>query len=239
MKKIILTFLLLVITFNFANSQTEMAKGLNIISARSSIELTNMKYSKDLADDTPDLVQAFTNYIDTVKKKDAIIISNKEQIKKALNEINSVYVINKFPDIVIKTKENFDIVTPLPYLNSQKAIIFSTLIYTNVFNTINMNNIDRASKITQDVAIPFLSKISEYFANNQYIGVSIAYGSEDFSKKYRVSMNDVLIVIVDAKSAKQFYNMEISEDEFIGKCNFYAIDGQASDTSLKKISLKL
>lgn len=239
MKKIILPSLLLILTFNFASSQTEMAKGLNIISARSYIELTNLKYSKEAADDTPNLVQAFTNYVDTVKKKDATIISNKEQIKKALSEINSVYVKNKFPDVIIKTKENFDIATPLVYLNSQKAIIFSTLIYTNVFNTINMDNIDRAKKITQDVAIPFLSRISEYFAPNQYIGVSIAYVSEDFSKKYRVSMNDVLIVIVDAKTVKQFDNMEISEDEFVSKCNFYAKDGQASDTSLKKISFKL
>lgn len=179
---------------------------------------------------------AFVKYMDTLTLKKQLIVSNTDKILKALERTKDEFGLpNSNARFINKSGE----VSVVPYPNNTtQSIIFRDLIYSSVFNTVKLSADDRCEKMARDLAMPFLARISEYFGHTQHIGVSVVYGAKDFTNKYESPKYDVLIVITDAKSANQYYNMQITEQDFISKCYFFLDESEFSHSIMKRIELR-
>jgi len=235
-KTIILLLFFPAIVFSQVNTiSDEAAIELRKITTKALIERDNLDaitYKKvtDLI-----LTDRLNSYLDTVDIKENLILSNKEQI---INAFKDIYGEFGHPYSEATFYSDNHAVETIDYYSDTKALVFHTLMFGSTFNSYNLKSMERCIRISTSVVLPFFSLISRNFDDSQYIGTVVTYRFRNFLDDSDRDQHDILIVIVDAKTAKDFYNLKISESEMVSKCDFYLKDGQSFHSSLKKIELR-
>lgn len=135
---------------------------------------------------------------------------------------------------------NFSKSSYIPELIKYKGsdcVIFKNIVSENIYNNSKLNDKERAIIVFNDIASKALSSIGNCSNKTpQYIGVSILYSSKDFSKDKIFADDESLVLIVPFKVAKDFHDLEISEDALIEKSDImlYKLGG-----TLRKVELHL
>lgn len=160
----------------------------------------------------------------------SFIMKNIENIKSIYNDLYFVKFISD---------DNF--ISPrFALLEDEKVFIITGILSEKQFNTINTSSRSRAAKIFESDIIPTLGKFYEkIFINSDIknIGLSVTYGSKDFLDNYSTSMKaETLTFISTTRMCKEYFNGEITEDEFLDKSNIFLSD---RDMVTKKIKLNI
>lgn len=179
-------------------------------------------------------MDAFINYVDTLKDKTSPLVLNKNNIKEVYNSIENNARSYKVSFIGYSK----GVPSILPFKDS-KALLFHSLIYGSTFNTLQLNERDRATRIATEIIIPAIKQIAQKTpATIKYIGCSACYGSKDFSEKTETAKSDFLLIIVPVSLVKEYISCYITEDDFLEKSDIY-LSTRDYFSDIKKIKLSI
>lgn len=161
----------------------------------------------------------------------------KNLVKKNLAYFQSLFEdLNFFgaTEIMFVVEKNakrlnpFELPLHFSYVNGKTAMTISGIGSPTVFNTIRTTAKERASIIIEKYILPFMikipkKKIPDDFA---YIGLSVLYGSRDFTKDsvYEAEEVEMLFFLSKISDAKQFSDGQMSDQKFITASTIYLSD---------------
>lgn len=121
---------------------------------------------------------------------------------------------------------------PIPFRfaekNGKKAVLLVDMASQSIYNTLRNSSTGRASKVLQSCLIPKIKSLCEAFKKTDmaYFGLSITYGSKDFSNDEEV-LNlkpEVLTFVASREMCKRFSDGSITESEFVDGSDTYLTD---------------
>ncbi len=135
--------------------------------------------------------------------------------------------------------------------NGSIALVITGVGSKTTYNTLRTTPRSRASKIIQSRIVPSLKRAygslsrsadlkALFFSDIKHVGMSVVYGSEDFSKRGE-ALNlraEVVCFVVTSDQLTKFLNSEITEDELVDKAEIYLSDRDMV-TGIKKIKVSL
>lgn len=125
--------------------------------------------------------------------------------------------------------------------DNKLSMIISSASSKNVYNTLTTTHRQRVAKITQEISIETLTNFAKTinYSEIKYLGISVIYGSNDFSDKSGLSVKpEVVCVICEMNKLRKYNSKDITEDELVDSCEIYA-SSRDMVTKMKKIKITL
>jgi hypothetical protein len=124
-----------------------------------------------------------------------------------------------------------------------EGLILSSVGTDEIYNTLKLDQRQRAAKEFHSTAMPILVKMRTALLETpaEFYGVIVSYGSRDFSHEDIGGLDirpDVLVVVTDRENGRSLDEGKITEDEFADKSDIYLLPGVAG-SPLVKVRLKL
>jgi hypothetical protein len=139
---------------------------------------------------------------------------------------------------------------PIPFRfadkDGKKCVLLTDLASSTVYNTLRTTSNSRASKVLTACLIPKIKYFYEGFQKTDfaYFGLTIVYGSKDFSIKESSPRSvvdlkaEMLAFITSKEKCRQFSQSIITESEFIDNSDVYLTDRDMT-YDLKKVRLQI
>lgn len=206
---------------------------LMAMTAKSSTSLALIKGSSELKSPI-ELKGLFVNVIDTLKQKPACFTSKDAicGIYDAFSDESSKTYKTKF----VSSGNGIPIYTSY---KDAKVLVLPPLSYLSTFNTLKLDDKQRAQSVIYDVLLSELYNIAASLpADMKYIGISICYGVKDFSDKYASGDGEYILMVSPISFVKDFLNANITDNELIEKSDVFISDADHFRI-LKKVKLQL
>ena len=122
------------------------------------------------------------------------------------------------------------------------SLLVTGVVSNVTYNTIQTTARTRAADIIQSIVIPSLYHFDDAFYLNdiKHYGMTVAYGSKDFSKRKLFSdlSGECVSFVVSAKICNRFVNGEITEEELVESADIFLLDRDMVG-SIKKVQISL
>ncbi|MFW6311109.1 MAG: hypothetical protein ACOC1K_02615, partial [Nanoarchaeota archaeon] len=164
-----------------------------------------------------------TEYNLMKKYKDEII--SYLDVIRLVGDSNLIYFENEIPIKFATYKDEL-------------LILFSAG-YSNVYNTNRTNSKERAKSVLNSIITALSNPLYNRFEETdiKYYGIAITYGCKDFSYDLPIINPETLIMVGEKEIFKQYYNLEITDKEFIKKAALFINDKDMGLTDLKRTEL--
>jgi len=180
---------------------------------------------------------------DSLSKDDSILYS-KEEVKLIKNNSNDIVNIMKSMNFIggnlcLFTVMNSDLPVRFANKNGQKALLVHGIATDDILNTFKLGYKERVSKIINKYCLSALSNIQN--ANPKipvkYYGVSVVYGSKDFSSDEEALnlKSEIVYMISPVEMCKKYSAAEITDVEFIKGSEIYG--EERGEVGIKKIDI--
>ena len=179
------------------------------------------------------------NIIEIKSNKEVIVDFEKfvKEEKEKNPKSKEILLFNDNYDAVLALYNEFnnvDFITSETFISPRFALMGDEIVFNisgifseKIFNTFRTNSNSRASEILETEIIPFLDHNYKYFFefnSTNKIGLSVIYGTEDFSKDFDIMKAEILTFVVSTESCKKFFSGEITENEFINRAYIFLSD---------------
>jgi len=135
---------------------------------------------------------------------------------------------------------------PIPFRfadkDGKKCVVLTDMASSTVYNTLRTTSKTRAAKVLTSCFIPNIRYLYRAFEKTDiaYFGLTIVYGSKDFSNKSDVRnlKPEMLAFIFPREKCKQFIEGSITESEFVDASGIYLTDRDMM-FSFKKVKIQI
>jgi hypothetical protein len=126
--------------------------------------------------------------------------------------------------------------------SNRRALGINSIASDTVFNTLKLNEYQRASKLITQIIFPYIKKLRENLKGSsfEYFIIGLCYGSKNFLEKSEVLnlKSEMLITIFSLKDISLFAEGQITDQDLIDKSVIY-LSGRDDIATSRRIKINL
>ncbi|MDD5525473.1 MAG: hypothetical protein PHV90_09570 [Smithella sp.] len=162
----------------------------------------------------------------------------KKHAKSIEKLVENINFVNKEPAKYLYNNNT----VPMRFANKDNKVVFLLTKYGSqmVFNTLRVSAKDRAAKIIGSLILPAMKEFKRAFNGSGicYYGMTVFFGSKDFSKESDI-LNlepEMVTMVVSSEQYQKYSEGTITDDDLLTSADIYSTDRETSD--VKKIKIK-
>lgn len=124
--------------------------------------------------------------------------------------------------------------------NGKRGIIFSGVVSTSIYNTIQTDAKERVSRVISSCLLPQMGGIHESMkdASLDFYGITFFYGAKDFTDDYATADGEMTAIVLPVEDVKEYSEGKITDKELIKRSRVYMSDKDMS-TGYRKVGVRL